>query len=465
MQHALELIETQGVSALKKYLQQLQQQAKTSKTKATKNLVIDPLFKAAVVETEKLMDAQTEHPKLHELKKIVLQERHADDQIKLIIFTQYRDQAKTVQEALSAIRVDARVFVGQAKKNGMGMSQKEQKAMLDEFSAGEFPVLIATSVAEEGLDIPKVDLVIFYEPIPSAIRTVQRRGRTGRLEKGKVFVLVTKGTRDVGYRWVAHHKEKRMYRAITQVKKDFLLNGGASGKEEASKGQQSLAAYGSKEKKDAAKEFTVVVDHREKGGPVLKALVDLGVKLDLQQLSIGDFLLSNRVVVEYKRVPDFVDSIIDGRLLSQLKSMRQYTRPIIILEGVEDIYALRKIHPNAIRGMIATIAVSYNIPIIRTRTPQESAGILYAIARREQVGSQEFQYHTGKPQTEDEQLEYVIASIPDIGRILSKPLLARFRTIKDLVNASVEDLQEVPGIGKKKAERIFEVVRKKYGQD
>ena len=77
---------------------------------------------------------------------------------------------------------------------------------------------MATSVAEEGLDISKVDKVIFYEPIPSAIRTIQRRGRTGRMEEGSVIILLTAGTRDEAYRWSSHHKEKKMYSHLEKLK-------------------------------------------------------------------------------------------------------------------------------------------------------------------------------------------------------------------------------------------------------
>ena len=79
--------------------------------------------------------------------------------------------------------MNSKLFVGQMKKGDTGLSQKEQKKVLEEFREGKFNVIVATSIGEEGLDIPKVDLVIFYEPIPSAIRHIQRRGRTGRLEK------------------------------------------------------------------------------------------------------------------------------------------------------------------------------------------------------------------------------------------------------------------------------------------
>ena len=102
------------------------------------------------------------------------------------------------------------------------MSQKEQKQVLDEFRAGEFNVLVATSIAEQGLDIPQVDTVIFYEPIPSAIRQIQRRGRTGRHGEGNVTILMNQNTLDEGYRWSAHHKEKKMYRHLESLKKKLV---------------------------------------------------------------------------------------------------------------------------------------------------------------------------------------------------------------------------------------------------
>ena len=102
-----------------------------------------------------------------------------------------------------------------------GMEQKEQKAMIEEFKDGELNVLVATSIAEEGLDIPEVNEVIFYEPIPSAIRSIQRRGRTARLSKGALKILVTKKTLDEVFHYVSINKEKRMHRAIDAIKKDF----------------------------------------------------------------------------------------------------------------------------------------------------------------------------------------------------------------------------------------------------
>jgi ERCC4-related helicase len=210
--HALELLETQGLEQVNAYFTKMQQQARTTKIKAVKNLLLDANVKSAMYLIDEQRTLGAPHPKLPKLQEIIQEVINGNPQAKIIIFTQYRDSAKAIVEKITELGIKNHIFVGQAKKNGLGFSQKEQKDILDQFRNGEFNVLIATSVAEEGLDIPKVDKVLFYEPVPSAIRSIQRRGRTGRLEKGEVTILTTEGTRDQGYQWSAHHKEKRMYR-------------------------------------------------------------------------------------------------------------------------------------------------------------------------------------------------------------------------------------------------------------
>ncbi|MBI2175963.1 DEAD/DEAH box helicase [Candidatus Woesearchaeota archaeon] len=222
--HGLELLETQGITALHKYNERLEEDAKAAKTKAVKRLFTDNSFLAALEKTRQLYERNVEHPKLDELKRIISENIASVNGAKAIVFNQYRDSALKLQNELNRVEgVRASIFVGQMKKGETGLSQKQQKELLERFSAGEFNVIIATSIGEEGLDIPKVDLVVFYEPIPSAIRQIQRRGRTGRQEKGKVIILVTRDTRDEAFRWVAHHKEKRMHSILKTLKSKLKL--------------------------------------------------------------------------------------------------------------------------------------------------------------------------------------------------------------------------------------------------
>lgn len=451
--HALELLETQGLHSLKKYINSLYKQS----SKAVKELISEELFKKAILMIEDLDENFVEHPKLDSLKKII-KDNIKNNKEKFIIFTQYRDQANKIKQMLDNEGVSNKIFIGQAKKEGKGLSQKEQKEVLNEFSSGGFQVLVCTSVGEEGLDIPKVDTVIFYEPVPSAIRTVQRRGRTGRLEKGKVFVLVTKGTTDSSYRWVAHHKEKKMYRAIDEVKRKFPVLIKENDIEE--KKVKTLKEY----TKDTEEEPSTIIkaDYREKNSPVLKKLLEKGADVRLEQLSVGDYLISDRVVIEYKTGEDFATSIIDGRLLQQLKELIKYTKPLILVEGWEAVFSSRNIHPNAILGMLATISVSYGIPVIFTRHSEESASFINLIAKREQIGGSDFQYHYTKPLTDKELQEYIVSSLPGIGTNLAKPLLKHFGNIRNVFLASSDQLKEIPLIGDKKAKKITEILDKEY---
>ncbi len=449
--HASELLETQGISSLQKYLERLFSETEKKKSKAARNLEKDYDFKTAIEKAKILHEAGIEHPKLNALKEYLKAEFSVNKDAKLMIFTQYRDSAvKIVTELNKMPKSKARIFVGQAKKADTGMSQKEQKAMLDEFREGNFNVMVATSIGEEGLDIPKVDTVIFYEPIPSAIRHIQRRGRTGRHEKGKVIVLVTKGTRDVAFRWVAHRKEKSMKYTIGKLKGSMKLD-----KKEKNKNSNPLDKF--------VKKVKLYADSREQGSQTLKELSE-SADISLQRLDVADYVCSSRAGVEVKKVNDFADSIVDGRLLTQMKELRTgFERPVLIIEGTDDLYSARNISPAAIRGMLATIAVSYGIPILNSKNGSETAALILAIAKREQEETgADFSPHKGKPSTTKEMQEYIVSSFPLIGASLSKPLLKEFKTVKNVVNATEDELRKVELIGEKKAKEMRRVLDEEY---
>ena len=143
---------------------------------------------------------------------------------RVIIFSQFRDTVNKIKSTLEQLPgVRPVIFVGQAMKTHSsgkitGLKQSEQQEVIRKFSKGEFNVLVATSIAEEGLDIPEVHEVIFYEPIPSAIRSIQRRGRTARLTPGSLKILITKNTRDQAFHYASQAKEKKMHQAIDEIK-------------------------------------------------------------------------------------------------------------------------------------------------------------------------------------------------------------------------------------------------------
>lgn len=461
VQHALELLESQGLAPLQTYLRKLQEDAAAGQSKAVRNLVADTTFKEASLAVATLAGQGIEHPKMAKVRGICEAEFAANPKAKIILFTQFRDSAQELKRTLTGIKgVLPEMFVGQAKKNGNGLSQKRQGEMLQQFGDGLFNVLVATCVAEEGLDIPSVDLVLFYEPVPSAIRTIQRRGRTGRHDTGRVVMLITKNTRDEAYAAVARNKERNMGTILADMRSSLnqrLLQ----------KPQSTLTRFEDQPQKPEKQAYRplVFVDYREKGSATVKELMERNADVRLDMLQVGDFVVSERCCVEFKNQDDFVDSIMDGRLLEQLKSLKQnYERPIILIEGDKDIYALRNIHPNAIRGMIAAIVAGYGIPLLWSKSSAETSQLLLTLADREQNETKgSFSPHgSRKPMTLQRQQEYLASALPLTGPVLGRALLSKFGSLKNITHASVDDLKSVEGVGEKKAKTLFDFMNAAY---
>lgn len=224
--HGIELLETQTLKSFTNYLKELDEQGRMKKSKGSTRLANNPQFQKALSHAHAHLFKGMEHPKLLETIKIIRNEKNKNPNNKTIIFTQFRDTANILAENLNKLSgINAKVFVGQAKKNGIGLSQKEQKAMIDEFRENHANVLVATCIAEEGLDIPEVNSVIFYEPISSAIRSIQRRGRTARLSKGKLIMLITMGTKDEYAHYASRARERRMETQIEKIKDELRRKG------------------------------------------------------------------------------------------------------------------------------------------------------------------------------------------------------------------------------------------------
>ncbi len=216
--HAVALIESQGVEALREFLARQAPGPGKRLTPAARAFLSDP----DVAEVRATLDRLTlEHPKVATAVGLVRDELHRSPSARVIVFSQFRDTVDLLVRELERLRdpaVRPARFVGQASRGiEAGLSQKEQVALLDRFRVGDVNALVATSVAEEGLDIPATDLVVFYEPIPDLVRTIQRRGRTGRARTGRAIVLVADGTPDVGLHRSAFARERRMHEMLERV--------------------------------------------------------------------------------------------------------------------------------------------------------------------------------------------------------------------------------------------------------
>ncbi|MDB2225534.1 DEAD/DEAH box helicase [Halorubrum ezzemoulense] len=541
LRRATELVETQSVESVRRYFERQREAARSSgASKASQRMVADPKVREAMRKAESFDGL---HPKFSKARILLAETLGINEGERAILFTESRDTAEALVEFLSA-SFDVRKFVGQGDKDGSdGMSQKQQQETLDEFKTGKFEVLVSTSVAEEGLDVPEVDLVCFYEPVPTAIRSIQRKGRTGRQAEGKVVVLMAEDTRDEAFFWISRRREKKMASQLAELKEatddieesvgdegqaglDAFAGGSASkddsgegssgddqgetegevdgddegeigGDDEGDAGLTDFAAEAREGEDDVDDVETeadgetevegetdagddgvvatagvdegveVVVDQRELDSSIAKDLSTRdGLVTRLETLAVGDYVLSDRVAVERKSAADFVDSMLDSdrSMFEQVGELsRAYARPVMVVEGT-NLYGQRDIDPNAIRGALASLAVDFDVSVLRTEGEEDTTELLATIAKREQeTRDREVSVHGEKTtKTRAEQQEYVVSSIADIGPVTARTLLEHFGTVEAVMTAPEDDLLDVDGVGPVTAERIREVVGTEY---
>lgn len=211
--YALEYLESQGIEVAYDYINSILESEEKTLKRTASILRNSDNFEAMMSKMKSYMESERANPKMKaalELSEEILIE---NPDSRIIIFTHFRKTSDILTDYLTnSSRIIKPIrFVGQAsKQDDEGMNQKRQAEILSDFRSGKHNVLVATSVAEEGLDIPSTDRVIFYEPVPSEIRSIQRRGRTGRSHAGDVTILLYEDSRDMGYYYSSLRKETRM---------------------------------------------------------------------------------------------------------------------------------------------------------------------------------------------------------------------------------------------------------------
>ncbi|NHI89670.1 MAG: DEAD/DEAH box helicase [Candidatus Thorarchaeota archaeon] len=464
--HLLEFVGTQGLTPTQRYIQGVYEEIRNKKSsKGVKDLVARSEFKQFESLLGALIEKGHRHPKADAILEIVSEQLSVDLDSRILIFTRFRDTAAEVSETLEQLE-EARVsrFVGQSSRGSdKGFSQKRQVEILEGFRNNEFNVLVATQVGEEGLDIPECNLVVFYDCVPSVVPYIQRRGRTGRHAPGRVVIFVAKGTHDEFYHWSVINKLKKMPSALKEAEK------------EEDEKQTSLEEFASEEEEQESERLVsvapkkedhirLIVDSRELPTAVARELTRLDIEISGESLEIGDYVASEEVAVERKETGDFIQSLIDGRLFVQLSALRSaYRRPVLIIEG-EQILGLRAVNPASIYGALASIAVRIQVPILWTRNAEETANILYRIARLEQIeSSKPLRTRSGETKgTDAETLEYILSGFPGVDTVTSRAILTEFGTLEKIFSADQKDLQKVKGVGPKIAGRIKRLLTTTY---
>ena len=238
--HAFDLLVKHGITPFHNYLADLIRMDPDGACKnagVRKELMSNPGFDKMMQYISTCMrdPVYMGHPKIGRLENIVLshflehneqQTGVAEDsarQTRVMIFSEYRDSVEEIVKILNRHAPLLRVmqFVGQASKNGKGFSQKEQLEVIEKFQNGDFNVLVATSIGEEGLDIGDIDMILCFDSQSSPVRMLQRMGRTGRKRDGKIVVLLSEGKEQQKY-----NKTQSQYKAIQKA----IMNQGQGGR-------------------------------------------------------------------------------------------------------------------------------------------------------------------------------------------------------------------------------------------
>ena len=586
LNHLISSILCQGVAATRETLSRIGQGGQDEK-KSAREFAADPRI---VQLKDTLAEMNEIHSKVTMVRRMVRRQLKESPDSRIIVFANFRDTVDEISRVLSDVEnaVPQR-FVGQASREGSsGMSQKMQLESLDTFRSGEANVLVATSVGEEGLDVPNADLVIFYEPVGSEIRTIQRRGRTGRQRAGTVHVLIAKDTRDEGARASAKHREQRMFRSIQQVRRkrggaamryegENLDSFGLSDGQDASSflkaeserlapelndsvapaivrdteptsqvqtpapetlarkmrptGQIGLDSYPAQTQSSRlivepplmsienlsinfdeiqypeSDGVIVSIDHREGKSALAARLRQEGLTVEVINLPVGDIRISDRILIERKTSRDFVDSLLDGRLLDQAtRLVGAAPRAMLILEG-SDLFQHRAVSGQAIMGALATLTLDYGLPVVTSSDTAETARFVAVSARREasmlehlSAQAQARMRASEHPDlfndaeekkateaanaisenlfeksipvldaTQDAQVESkrkqshgitrsMLEQVPGVGPALASRILERWPTIAELSKARDDEIVEIKGLSVQLAQQIVRIL-------
>lgn len=208
LNHASELLETQGINSFKRFIKKLEKET----SRASKSIINNSKIKKSI---EIISKIETIHPKLKKISSVIENQLKENPNSNIIVFANYRFTVDEIISYLSNFKdIKPIKLIGQKE----GLTQKQQISIIKDFEKGVYNTLICTSIGEEGLDIKGCDTAIFYDSVPTSIRKIQRSGRVGRMKPGKIIFLLTKGTRDEGYYWISHRKEKKMKYLLNNMK-------------------------------------------------------------------------------------------------------------------------------------------------------------------------------------------------------------------------------------------------------
>ncbi len=225
-----------------------------------------------------------------------------------------------------------------------------------------------------------------------------------------------------------------------------------------------LDIFSKTNKKKLPKKEKIIIDYQERNSLVSGELEKLGLKTEFTRLKVADYMVKG-IAIERKTVSDFISSMINKRLIKQLKELQQYENRLLLIEGIEEQelyseeFAKTKtgIHPNAIRGFLLSILLNYKTPILFTKDFADTARFIKILSKKQK---KELPLNINKKTLNtQERIQFILEGFPGIGPKTARKLLNEFKTLQNIINASEEELKEVVG---KKSEPLIKIINYKY---
>lgn len=208
-----------------------------------------------------------------------------------------------------------------------------------------------------------------------------------------------------------------------------------------------------------SKGMKIIADHREQRSGLLELLTDQGFDVQVDTLSFGDYLIGNELMVERKTANDFILSIIDGRLFSQVASLKKHCRsPLLLIEGNPFATEL-KMDPRAIRGAILSVQATWYMPTIYSKNPEDTCLVFETLYNQVMAEKEALTLRHGyRPKRLKSRQLFIVQGLPGVGPVMAKRLLDKFGSVKNILNASEEGLLAVEGVGPKMVEQILKTI-------
>lgn len=208
-------------------------------------------------------------------------------------------------------------------------------------------------------------------------------------------------------------------------------------------------------KKKKEEKPIIIADNRERNTDLLNELKRRGIEVKFEQLPIADYICGD-ITIERKTVSDLKSSIINKRLIRQLEEIKQYPKPLLIIEGIENPSMYEGgIHVNAFRGLILSLIQNHQIPILWTQNAEDTARYMEMIVKSKKKNSPLSLRPSKIFLSDKEQMQFILEGFPGIGPVSAKKLIQSLGSMKAISNASEEDLQKIIG---KKASLVYKIM-------